>query len=178
MMTHVTVDIASSWPEINDESSYDLVIFSDEIINQEGFPLLSQIKNRFAQARLAPCFGVYQKADMIFCQVHRCDGSFTKTMSGRLFRQGIATLLSGQNFYPVMDVALVVDKHERPLPDLTSREYEVLRYLGRGLSNKDIAHRLGIQVVTVKLHIRGICRKMSVSNRTQAALKGKACRLI
>lgn len=178
IITQVTVDIASSWPDINVETRYDLVIFSDEIINQEDLLLLSQIKSRFAQARLAPCFGVYQKADMMFCQTHQCAGYFTKTMSGRLFRQGISTLLSGQNFYPVMDVPVVIDSNERPLPELTGREHEVLRYLGRGLSNKDIAHRLGIQVVTVKLHIRGICRKMGVSNRTQAALQGKAWRLI
>lgn len=39
-----------------------------------------------------------------------------------------------------------------------------------GASNKEIANELGLQVVTVKLHVRGICRKLDAKNRTQAAL--------
>lgn len=178
MMKHVTVDIASSWPDIPPDATYDLVIFSEEMADHEGLPVLSLIKSRFPDARRVPCFGVYQKTDMIFCQTHQCAGYVTKTMSGRLFRQGIMALLSGQNFYPVIETVSATDTYDRPSPELTAREHEVLRYLGRGLSNKEIAHRLGIQVVTVKLHIRGICRKMGVSNRTQVALKGKAWRLI
>lgn len=54
---------------------------------------------------------------------------------------------------------------------LTPREREVLSYLASGASNKEIAETLGVKVVTIKLHVRGICRKLHVKNRTQAALK-------
>lgn len=53
---------------------------------------------------------------------------------------------------------------------LTPREKEVLGFLLRGVSNKEIAQALDLQVVTVKLHVRGICRKLGAKNRTQAAL--------
>jgi two-component system nitrate/nitrite response regulator NarL len=56
---------------------------------------------------------------------------------------------------------------------LTPRETEVLSHLMHGTSNKEIATTLGLQVVTVKLHVRGICRKLEVKNRTQAALKAR-----
>lgn len=54
---------------------------------------------------------------------------------------------------------------------LTPREREVLSYLANGASNREIAEALGVQVVTVKLHVRGVCRKLNVKNRTQAALR-------
>jgi DNA-binding NarL/FixJ family response regulator len=54
------------------------------------------------------------------------------------------------------------------LAALTPRERDVLRLLGEGLSNKDIAHRLTIEVVTVALHLRSIYRKLGVQSRTQA----------
>ena len=54
--------------------------------------------------------------------------------------------------------------------DLTKREREVLGFLKKGASNKEIANNLSIEVVTVKLHVRGICNKLNVVNRTQAAL--------
>ncbi len=56
---------------------------------------------------------------------------------------------------------------------LTAREEEVLGYLMKGQSNKEIARDLGLQVVTVKLHVRGICRKLNVKNRTQAAMQAR-----
>ncbi|MAE50451.1 MAG: DNA-binding response regulator [Micavibrio sp.] len=56
---------------------------------------------------------------------------------------------------------------------LTPRENEVLTYLMRGASNKEIARNLDLQEVTVKLHVRGICRKLNVKNRTQAAMHAR-----
>jgi len=61
---------------------------------------------------------------------------------------------------------------------LTPREKEVLGYLAKGESNKAIANALGLQVVTVKLHVRGICRKLNANNRTQAALKATQLGLV
>lgn len=49
----------------------------------------------------------------------------------------------------------------------------MLGYLLRGASNKEIARALDVQVVTVKLHVRGLCRKLGAANRTQAALKAQ-----
>jgi DNA-binding CsgD family transcriptional regulator len=54
---------------------------------------------------------------------------------------------------------------------LTPREREVLGHLLKGISNKEIASAMHLQVVTVKMHLRGVCRKLGVRNRTQAALK-------
>ncbi len=56
---------------------------------------------------------------------------------------------------------------------LTSREKDILSFLVKGASNKEIASSLGLQVVTVKLHVRGVCRKLGAKNRTQAALIAK-----
>ncbi|MEG0101254.1 MAG: LuxR C-terminal-related transcriptional regulator [Citrobacter sp.] len=52
---------------------------------------------------------------------------------------------------------------------LTEREYEVLVELSRGASNMEIAHAFFISENTVRTHIYNIFKKISVSNRTQAA---------
>lgn len=44
------------------------------------------------------------------------------------------------------------------------------RLLVRGVSNKEIARALGIELVTVKMHVGNILRKLGVRNRTQAAV--------
>ena len=57
---------------------------------------------------------------------------------------------------------------------LTPREIEVLGALAEGLSNKLIAHRLGISQHTVKFHIESLFRKLGVRSRSKAAVKGLA----
>jgi DNA-binding NarL/FixJ family response regulator len=54
---------------------------------------------------------------------------------------------------------------------LTERELEVLQLIVDGHSNKAIARKLYITVNTVKTHIRNIFRKLSVNDRTQAAIQ-------
>ncbi|MGH9856231.1 MAG: response regulator transcription factor, partial [Acidobacteriota bacterium] len=52
---------------------------------------------------------------------------------------------------------------------LTPREMEVLEFIVKGKSNKEIADLLDVTEGTIKYHINGILSKMGVSDRTQAA---------
>ncbi len=52
---------------------------------------------------------------------------------------------------------------------LTSRELEVLQFIGEGLTNQEIAARLVVEVGTVKNHVHSILEKLNVSNRDEAA---------
>jgi DNA-binding NarL/FixJ family response regulator len=57
-----------------------------------------------------------------------------------------------------------------PFQPLSGREMEVLTYLTRGMSNKEIATTLKISHQTVKNHVTAILRKLNVEDRTQAAI--------
>ena len=57
---------------------------------------------------------------------------------------------------------------------LTQRETEVVRLLGEGLSNREIANRLVISENTAANHVRSILAKTGSENRTQAALYASA----
>ncbi|MBV8301683.1 MAG: response regulator transcription factor [Candidatus Dormibacteraeota bacterium] len=58
----------------------------------------------------------------------------------------------------------------RPLDELTHRERDVLTLVGRGMTNKQIAWRLGISEKTVKAHLGSVFDRLGVQDRTQAAL--------
>lgn len=53
---------------------------------------------------------------------------------------------------------------------LSDRETEILQCLVNGASNKAIARELNIAEATVKVHVKGLLRKMQLQNRTQAAI--------
>lgn len=57
-----------------------------------------------------------------------------------------------------------------PHADLTPRELEVLRLIGEGLTNQEIADTLFIGIKTVKTHVSNILSKLGVQDRTQAAV--------
>lgn len=65
-------------------------------------------------------------------------------------------------------------KVRQPMEDddvpLTQRETQVLRHVALGLSNKEIGKSLEISVETVKEHVQNILRKITVTDRTQAAV--------
>lgn len=60
------------------------------------------------------------------------------------------------------------------IPDpLTGREEEILLWLSKGLSNKDIAQKLHLTEGTVKNYVTTILQKLGVQDRTQAALRAR-----
>lgn len=54
---------------------------------------------------------------------------------------------------------------------LTGREYEVLRLVAKGYSNKAVARELDISLSTVKTHLRNVFRKMDVEDRAHLIIK-------
>ncbi len=56
------------------------------------------------------------------------------------------------------------------LEKLSPREREILRFIARGQSNKEIARALELAESTVKIHVQNMLRKLNLSSRVQAAV--------
>jgi DNA-binding NarL/FixJ family response regulator len=59
---------------------------------------------------------------------------------------------------------------DEAMEELTPRELEVLRLVGKGRANKEIAGELGISERTARTHVSNILGKLGLASRTQAAL--------
>jgi LuxR family transcriptional regulator, maltose regulon positive regulatory protein len=64
------------------------------------------------------------------------------------------------------------------LEPLTARELDVLRLLGTGKSNREIAEELVVSLDTVKRHVSNLFDKLGVANRTQAVNKARELGLL
>jgi len=80
----------------------------------------------------------------------------------------IAAAMMERLFYLARMFAAVEHKIDSNV-QLTSRECEVLQFIGQGLTNQEIATRLVVEVGTVKNHVHSILEKLNVSNREEAA---------
>jgi DNA-binding NarL/FixJ family response regulator len=102
--------------------------------------------------------------------------------------EAIRSAARGESFLQPSVAAKVVAEFSRLAParlpvtalvePLSDREREVLRCLGQGMSNKEIAVALGIAEGTAKNHMTNIMGKLGVLDRTQAALRARDLGLV
>jgi DNA-binding CsgD family transcriptional regulator len=91
----------------------------------------------------------------------------SKLMANTIVNYGAAAAKSTANDVQT-DLAAVAATS--PVDSLTDREREVLRLIGRGATNREIAQELIISEHTVKSHLRSILNKLNIRNRQQAAV--------
>jgi DNA-binding NarL/FixJ family response regulator len=179
---HEVMGLMAESPDI------DLILLDLRMPGMNGLQGLEKLRAQYPGTPVALISGLAEKEDVEKAMALGAAGYFPKTMSGKALLAGIREILSGGEFvardhntneimsshYPSHS-AQEKNGHSNAEGSaetfrLTPREKEVLAYLQRGESNKEIARALDLQVVTIKLHVRSICRKMGVENRTQAAL--------
>jgi DNA-binding NarL/FixJ family response regulator len=101
-------------------------------------------------------------------------GFLPKTMAAKSLVNAIRFMAMGETYVPLDFLNGTGPGTEGDLAaSLSERERQVLQGLCRGASNKEIARDLDLQEVTVKLHVKTLCRKLGATNRTQAALIGR-----
>jgi NarL family two-component system response regulator LiaR len=99
-------------------------------------------------------------------------GYLLKNISAMQLSEAIKNAQSGKpSLAPEATQALI---HAATAPpslghDLTPREFDVLNHLVEGLTNAEVAQRLGISPSTVKNHISNILSKLGAASRTEAA---------
>ncbi|WP_094603837.1 Transcriptional regulatory protein DegU [Sporomusa silvacetica DSM 10669] len=112
------------------------------------------------------------------------DGYLLKDIEPGMLVKAIRLVYAGQSFiYPTLAKRLFgelsrQDERRAAPPEhcsrkeerLTYREVEVLKLIGRGMNNQEIAQELFLSEKTVKNHLTNIFRKISVVDRTQAVL--------
>jgi DNA-binding NarL/FixJ family response regulator len=103
------------------------------------------------------------------------NGYVLKDSESSVLKKAIFTVVNGETYIepsltPEMKERLKRRKRNSSNELLTKREVDVLKLIAEGLFNKEIAYRLNISEKTVKNHVSNIFKKISVSDRTQAAV--------
>jgi len=106
------------------------------------------------------------------------DGYLLKDMSTNALKQSLNLVLMGEKVFPTDLAHLLINNRFTAQSSrsaerggtLSERESEILACLVNGHSNKVIANRLQITEGTVKVHLKGVLKKIHANNRTQAAV--------
>ncbi len=191
----LTEDLHGALDYLKKDDSFDLVILDLRMPGMNGMKGFQDIRDAYPHIKVALMSGVANDSDIRQALDFGAVGYFPKTMSGRALLGAIQAVVEGDVYIPegtdsdfmpsyysdMVHCAASNASGSSSLSDnvsieelkLTPREAEVLTYLADGASNKEIAIALDLQIVTVKLHVRGVCKKLDANNRTQAALKAR-----
>lgn len=152
-------------------TNYDLVIVDLTIKGKKSFGFLQKSINRNKKTK-----------HLIFTSSIRKDyyeEAFSYDINGYIVKESmpedviyaIRSVMKGNIFIdPIFNEIEANRKKESKTENLTDREKELLRLIGKGYSNKQIADELFISVNTVKKHVTNILAKMDFEERTQAVL--------
>ncbi|WP_299611556.1 response regulator transcription factor [uncultured Tateyamaria sp.] len=154
--------------------SFDLLILDYHMPGMDGLNGLERARKAFPATKVALLSGVANREVANKAMENGANGFIPKSLTAASLVNAIKFVLSGERYFPFdFGAATTPDAPSATFANLSDREMQTLEQLCIGLSNKEIARNLGVQEVTVKLHVKNVLAKLGVSNRTQAALLAK-----
>ena len=154
--------------------SIDLLILDYHMPGMDGLNGLDRARKAFPATKVVLMSGVANREVANKAMENGANGFIPKSLTAASLVNAIKFVLSGERYFPFdFGTAETAEAPKGAFATLSEREMQTLEQLCIGLSNKEIARNLGVQEVTVKLHVKNVLAKLGVSNRTQAALLAK-----
>ena len=167
-------DLPGVQTAVRTHEPFDLFLLDFEMPGMNGLAGLEQILELVTPKPVALISGIADKSIAQQALDLGAAGFLPKTMAAGSLINAVRFMSMGEKYAPVDFMTQETETTKHPLEDvLSQREMQVLSGLVRGLSNKEIAREVDLQEVTIKLHVKTLCRKLEAKNRTQAAIIAK-----
>jgi len=148
----------------------DVTLMDIQMPSVNGIEAITQIQSEYPDARIIVL--TTYTGDVQVVRALRA-GARAYILKGHVHRELLETIRSvyaGKKRIPP-EIAAELAEHAAD-DELTTREIEVLRLIGGGHANKQIADQLSIGEATVKSHVTNILSKLGASDRTHAVTIG------
>lgn len=160
--------------KIDEDGPFDLVLLDFSMPGVNGLEGLERAIELNQNKPVALISGVANRDIAKAALAAGAAGFLPKTLAAKSLIHAVRFMVAGEQYAPVKFMTEHEEVEQSPLAKLLSeRERQVLEGLGRGLSNKEIARELDLREVTIKLHVKTLCRKLEARNRTHAAMIGR-----
>ena len=171
--------LSAAVEQLEDGLRPDLILIEFAGDDDNEIDLLHRLRASNSDVRIVVLANDLSSGRLSRCLAAGADGYLVKDMSSEALAQSLRLVLLGEKVFPTNLAPLLVNgSFDLTLPrnpsgvplGLSARGIQILTCLVNGYSNKAIAKRLELTEGTVKIHLKGLLRKLNVSNRTQAAI--------
>ncbi len=169
-----------------EELQVDVVLLDLGLPGMDGIEVTRRIKKRHPKIEII-IFTIFDEENRVLAAIQAgASGYLLKGMNAESMGNAICEVAAGgsviqphlarhilRRFRESMTHSTVTqnDLEHAPSP-LTPREQEILKFIAKGLSNKETASALSVSVATVRTHLEHIYAKLEVTNRTEAVTEG------
>jgi two-component system response regulator DevR len=159
----------------------DVLLLDLNLPGTSGLGLLRELAPRLPKTRIVMLTVSDDRRDLLDAVRSGAAGYLTKDLSPDALQRAVRGIRSGDLAMSRAMAAEVINQlagaTNRPsaagsrsdLPGISAREEQVLALLADGLTDREIAERLGISPRTVETHVGSLLSKLGVRNRAQAA---------
>lgn len=154
----------------------DVTILDLRMPDRDGTLVLADILKLWPEAKVVILSSAGTEEDVYKCLSLGAKGYVLKDGGQDNLIAAIRVVAEGGEFIP--DDIRRVYKERMKAPELTPREHDVLALLAEGLSNDDIAERLGVTRDGVKIHLKHVYEKLGVGDRVSAVNESRRRGLI
>ena len=159
----------------------DVILMDVKMPHHNGIEATRAIRDLLPETRIIMLTVSDEDEDLFAAVKAGARGYLLKNVEPEQLVKAIHLLIKGEPVIPhtmasklLTEFSAIAQRADRP-PDikpapLTSRETEILQWLAKGQSNKEIAGALKISENTVKIHLKNILKKLHMNNSVQAAV--------
>lgn len=158
----------------------DIVVMSLEAEEYSALELLKEIKYRQRNTRVVMVMSSANSSGQLMRAIRLdANGYLLRTISPTDFIEQMKKTANGGLAASEKVTTALAEKlrgdtyaieEVRKVSALTSREQDVLGYVASGISNQEIAKRLGISEGTVKVHVKHTLKKLNFRSRVELAV--------
>lgn len=144
-----------------------VVLVDLQLPDGTGIDLMHQLREQLPEAR-SVVLTSFDDDDALAAALEAGAAAYLlKSVRGAEIADVIRAVAAGRTLLDERTVTRRRADHDDPTVDLTPSERKVLDLIGEGMSNREIAERLGVAEKTVKNHITSLLAKMGLQRRTQ-----------
>ena len=153
--------------QLYDRLSPDVIILDLRMPKKDGLQVLLELMSRpVSKARIIVMTSYDSEQDIRRALSAGAKAFLLKESHPQLIREAVRRVAQGESFLPLEIASKLAESMGHP--ELSKRETQVLQYLARGRSNKEIGRALYISLGTVKQHVRSILGRLDAIGRAEA----------
>lgn len=176
------ITLVETLPALLDElsaSTFDAVMLDLKMPGMTGLTSVKAVLGAAGDANVVLFTGSVDSRFLSDCIALGVRGYIPKDMPLRSLDIALQLIRSGQTFIPVKpEVDSATNLSEKDHEQFSKRELHILRLAADGMTNKEIARDISSSEVSVKMHMRNVCRKLGARNRAHAAMISRELMLI